>query len=132
MLRKQLAVLIAPKGLGLVALPMLAGVLVLFGCSKAGPSKSVSSAAFDSAPADVKQSWNDGLAAWKNHRYAEASTNFLSLQSKAASLSPQQAEALTNAVNEFGQEAFQAANKGDAGATEGVKALRGSGRRSHN
>jgi hypothetical protein len=132
MLRKNFAIQIAPKIFGLTSLPMLVALVVLFGCSKAGPSKSVSSAAFDSAPADVKQAWNDGLAAWKNHRYADAATNFLSLQSKAESLSPQQAEALTNAVNEFGQEAFAAANKGDAGATDGVKALRGSGRRSHN
>jgi hypothetical protein len=110
---------------------ILLAAMVLIGCSKGGPSKAVSSSAFDSAPADVKQSWNDGLAAWKSRRYAEAATNFVSLQSKVASLSTQQAEALTKAVDEFGQEAFEAANKGDAGATDGVKALRGTGRRSH-
>ena len=71
------------------------------------------------------------MAAWKNHRYAGAATNFASLQTKSASLSPQQTDALTKAVDEFGQEAFAAANKGDAEATEAVKALRGnSGRRS--
>ena len=110
---------------------ILIAALLFMGCSRGGPSKAVSSSAFDSAPADLKQSWNDGLAAWKNHHYAEAATNFVSLQSKAGSISAQQAEALTKAVDEFGQEAFQAANKGDAGATDAVKALRGSGRRSH-
>jgi len=70
------------------------------------------------------------MAAWKNHHYAEAATNFVALQTKAGSLSTQQAEALTRAVDEFGQEAFEAANKGDAGATEAVKAFRGTGRRS--
>jgi hypothetical protein len=104
--------------------------LVLAGCSKSGPGKDISSSAFDSAPADVKQSWNDGIAAWKGHHYAQAATNFVSLQSKTGSLSQQQADALTKAVDEFGQEAFEAANKGNAEATEAVKALRGTGRRS--
>jgi hypothetical protein len=40
------------------------------------------------------------------------------------------ADSLTKAVEEFGQEAFEAANKGDAGATEAVKLIRGTGRRS--
>jgi hypothetical protein len=37
-------------------------------------------------------------------------------------------DSLTKAVEEFGQEAFEAANKGDAGATETVKLIRGTGR----
>ncbi len=103
---------------------------LLLGCSNSGPSKSVSSSAFDSAPADVKQSWDSALAAWKSHRYPDAATNFVSLQAKAGGFSPQQSETLTRAVEEFGQEAFTAANKGDAGATDAVKALRASsGRR---
>ena len=132
MIRKKLAVPIAHKGLGLASLLIVVALLVLSGCSKGGPSKNISSSAFDSAPADVKQSWNDGIAAWKNHRFGEAATNFMSLQSTGASLTPQQTDALTKAVEEFGQEAFEAANKGDVAATEAVKALRGSGRRSHN
>jgi hypothetical protein len=107
---------------------VLLAALAFMGCSKGGPSKDISSSEFDSAPAEVRQSWNDGVAAWKNHHYAEAATNFVALQSKA--LSTQQAEALKRAVDQFGQEAFEAANKGDAGATEAVKALRGTGRRS--
>src|SRR5882762_11072210 len=110
---------------------ILLAATVFMGCSKGGPSRAVSSSAFDLAPPDVKQSWTDGLAAWKNHHYADAATNFLSLQSKVGSLSTQQAEALTKAVDEFGQETFEAANKGDAGATDAVKALRGTGRRAH-
>src|SRR2546430_2306702 len=129
MIRKKLAMLIPPKAFGVASLAI--ALVVLPGCSKGGPSKSISSSAFDSAPADIKQCWNDGIAGWKNRHYAEAATNFVSLQSKAGTLSTQQAEALTKAVDEFGQEAFEAANKGDAGATEAVKALRGSGRRSH-
>jgi len=109
---------------------LLLAAMVFVGCSKGGPSRDISSSAFDWAPADVRQSWNDGLAGWKNHHYAEAATNFVVLQTKAGNLSTQQADALKKAVDEFGQEAFEAANKGDAGATEAVKALRGTGRRS--
>src|SRR5258708_3540843 len=109
---------------------LLLAAMVFVGCSKAGPNRDISSSAFDSAPADVRQSWNDGMAAWKNHHYAEAATNFVVLQTKAGNLSTQQADALKKAVDEFGQEAFEAANEGDAGATEAVKALRGTGRRS--
>ena len=69
------------------------------------------------------------MAAWKNHHFADAATNFVSLQSKSTSLTPQQTEALTKAVEEFGQEAFEAANKGDTAATEAVKLMRGTGRR---
>jgi hypothetical protein len=104
--------------------------LVLCGCAKSGPSKDISANAFDSAPPDLKQTWNEGLAAWKNHRFAQAATNFLSLQLKAATLSSQQTESLTKSMEQLGQEAFEAANKGDADATEAVKVLRGTGRRS--
>jgi hypothetical protein len=130
MIRKKLAALTAGKYVWLTSFPILLAIALLSGCSKGGPSKNVSLSAFESAPADIKQSWNDAMAAWKNHRFAQAATNFVSLQSKSTSLSAQQADALTKAVDEFGQEAFEAANKGDAGATEAVKALRGTGRRS--
>jgi hypothetical protein len=102
---------------------------VLCGCSKSGPSKNIASSAFDSAPADVKQLWNDALASWKNHRYPDAAKSFVSLQARNSALSKEQADELTKAMDEFGQEAFTAANKGDAGATQAVQALRGSGRR---
>jgi len=128
MIRKKLAAVITCKGIWPNLFVVLLAVAFLSACSGGGPSKNVSSTAFDSAPPDVKQSWNDGIAAWKNHHFAEAATNFTALQSKSANLSPQQTESLTKAVEEFGQEAFEAANKGDAGATEAVKALRGAGR----
>lgn len=108
---------------------ILLAAIALCGCSKKGPSKDISSSAFDSAPAEVKQSWNDALAAWKGHQYAQAATNFVALQAKTGGLSAPQSDALTKAVDEFGQEAFEVANKGDAGATKAVKLLRGTGRR---
>jgi hypothetical protein len=113
-----------------ILLSLLFAVACLFACSKGGPSKKISSSAFDSAPADLKQLWSEGIAAWKNQHYSAAATNLVSLQEKSASLSAQQAGELAKAVDEFGQEAFAAANKGDAAATEAVKLMRGTGRRS--
>jgi hypothetical protein len=114
----------------LAVLPLLILAAAFAGCSKAGPSKSISSTSFDSAPAEVKKMWGDGLAAWKTHRYQEAATIFAALQKPATQLSPQQKEDLTKAVDEFGQEVFAVANKGDAEATKAVQTLRGAGRRS--
>ena len=115
----------------LAAVPTLAAILLLFGCSKGGPSGKISSSAFDSAPAAVKQLWSDGLSAWKGHRYQEAAERLIALQGKASSLSTQQTDELNQARDEFGREAFAAANKGDAGAVQAVVTLRaGSGRRS--
>ena len=118
-------------GLGrlLAVISTLVAVGMLSSCSRSGPSNSISSSAFDSAPAEVKKIWTDGMAAWKGHRYQEAATSFASLQNGATNLSPQQKEDLTRAVDEFGQEAFAAANKGDAEATKAVQTLRGAGRR---
>jgi hypothetical protein len=104
-------------------------IAVLAGCSKGGPSKDISSSSFDSAPADVKQMWTDALASWKNHRYPEAAKNFVSLQGKTASLSKEQTDDLTQAMDEFGVAAFAAANKGDAQATEAVKTMQNARRR---
>ena len=110
-------------------IPLLIVMLTLSGCSKTGPSNNISSAAFDSAPADVKQLWTDGMSAWKSRRYPEAATSFISLRAKADSLSPQQTDELTKVMDEFGQEAFTAANKGDKAATEAVLALRNAANR---
>ena len=73
--------------------------------------------------------WTDALASWKNHRYPEAAKNFVSLQGKTASLSKEQTDDLTQAMDEFGVAAFAAANKGDAQATEAVKTMQNARRR---
>jgi hypothetical protein len=103
--------------------------MILSGCSKTGPSNKISSAAFEAAPADIKQLWSEAMAAWKSHRYPDAAKSFVSLQAKAGSLSTQQADELTKATEEFGQDAFVAANKGDADATQAVLTLRSAGGR---
>ena len=112
----------------LVAPGLLALALAL-GCSKGGPDKSIPSSAFDSAPAELKKSWNDALASWKSHHYAEAAENFVSVQASSAALSQEQSDAVTKAVDEFGQQAFTAANKGDTDATQAVQTLRGASSR---
>src|SRR5947209_15996375 len=82
---------------------LMLAISMMSGCSKNGPSKTLSSSAFDSAPSDIKQLWTDAMISWKSHRYPQAATNFASLQSKTASLSKEQADALAKAVDEFGQ-----------------------------
>jgi hypothetical protein len=112
------------------AVPFLIAIMMLSGCTKHGPSNNISSSAFDSASPDVKQLWTDGMNAWKGHHYPEAAKNFVSLRAKADTLSPEQKDEMIKAVDEFGQEALTAANKGDAAATQAVLALReGAGRR---
>ena len=69
------------------------------------------------------------MSAWKSHHYPEAAKSLVSLQAKSSSLSPQQADELTKASEEFGQDAFAAANKGDADATQAVLTLKGAGGR---
>ena len=64
------------------------------------------------------------MDAWKSRNYPEAARNFASLRAKVGSLSPQQADELAKATDEFGQEAFTAADKGDKAATEAVIILR--------
>jgi hypothetical protein len=115
-----------------VLMAALLAVGIMTGCSKHGPGKDISSSAFDSAPSEIKQPWTDAIAAWKGHRYPEAAKSFVSLQAKAATLSKEQSDELTKAVDQFGQEAFTAANKGDAAATQAVQTLRGGGRRGPN
>jgi len=97
--------------------------LFVGGCSKSGPSGNISSSAFDSAPAETKQLWNDAMSAWKSHRYPDAANKFVSLQTTTTNLSQQQKDALTKAVDEFGQETFKKANDGDAEATKAVQAM---------
>src|SRR5437588_9339006 len=102
MLREKLAVFIARNIFLRSSLAILLALVVLPGCSKSGPGKDISSSAFDSAPADVKHLWNEAIGQWKNHHYADAATNFVSLQGKSSSLSPEQTDALTKAIGEFG------------------------------
>lgn len=110
------------------AIPALIAIFMLCGCSRRGPSNNISSSAFDSAPADIKQLWSEGMNAWKSRHYPEAAKNFVSLGAKAG-LSPQQADELAKARDEFGQEAFTAADKGDKAATEAIMILREAGNR---
>jgi len=109
------------------------GLVLLFcGCSKGGPAVNVQTAAFDAAGPEVKKLWSDGMTAWKGHHYAEAANSFVALHGKSTELQPPQVEALANAIDQLGTEAFIAADKGDAGAVEAVKALRSvTGRRAN-
>ena len=115
---------------GLVAALVLG--LLSNGCSKGGPAGNARTAAFDSATPELKKLWADGMAAWQGHHYAEAANSLVALHGKAAELPSPQIEALANAIDQLGTEAFIAADKGDASAVEAVKALRSvTGRRAN-
>ena len=119
---KWRAGLVAALGLG----------LLLFGCSKGGPTGKAQSVAFDAASPEAKKLWTEGMTAWQGHHYAEAANSLVALHGKSAELQPPQVEALASAIDQLGTEAFIAADKGDAGAVEAVKALRGvTGRRAN-
>ena len=106
--------------------------LLLSGCSKAGSAGNARTAAFASATPELKKLWTDGLTAWQGHHFAEAANSLVVLHGKSAELPPPQAEALASAIDQLGTEAFIAADKGDAGAVEAVKALRSiTGRRAN-
>ena len=60
------------------------------------------------------------MSEWKSHHYPEAAKSLASLQ----------ADAFTGATEEFGQQAFVAADTGDAGATQAVSILKGATGRS--
>lgn len=103
---------------------MLIALMLLLGCSKGGPSDKISSSAFNSAPPEVQKLWSDSMKAWKAHHYRDAAVSLVSLQGKAASLSERQMAELNQAKDEFGREAFAAANKGDDGAVQAVMTLK--------
>ena len=132
MIRKKSAALASHEySVWLYSLLILVAGLVLFGCSKSGPSTDMSLPPL-LIPRRQTLS-NCGVTASRHGRIIATrlppptSSPF---RKSPPSLSSQQTDALTKAVDEFGQEAFNAANKGDADATEAVIALRATGRRS--
>ena len=107
--------------------------MVLFGmgvmlaaCSK--HSKPIMSAAsFGSAPPELKEKWNAAADYAAKKNYLGAATNLIDIFSKAQQLTADQNDALTQAWLTLGNQAFEAANKGDKAATEAVLKMKESG-----
>ena len=101
----------------------LAAVLLLVaGCGQR-PAKLTAdqSKAFDSAPAEVKQTWEKALAADKANDYVAAQTALDSLDQMI--LSDPQRKALEVESGAFGLRLWQAAEKNDPAAVKAVQEI---------
>ena len=100
--------------------------LALFGgCGgKTGAAK-LSSAelkSFDSAPAELKQTWSNALEAAKSNDYVAGQTLFMKLLSEE--LTPQQRDAVSKASTDLNARLYAAFEKGDPGAQKAIQELR--------
>jgi hypothetical protein len=101
----------------------VAGVMLLIaGCGQ-HPAKLTAeqSKAFDSAPAEVKQTWDKALAADKANDYVTAQTALDSLDQMI--LSDPQRKALEVESGAFGLRLWQAAEKNDPAAVQAVQEI---------
>ena len=100
-----------------------AGALLLVaGCGPQTPKVTPEqSKSFDSAPPEVKQTWEKALAADKANDYLTAQTSLDNLNKMI--LSDSQRQALETENNAFGARLMQAVNKNDAAAVQAVQEI---------
>jgi len=101
----------------------LAGALLLVaGCGqKTSKMTSEQSKSFDSAPPEVKQTWEKALAADKANDYLTAQTSLDTLNKMI--LSDPQRQAVEAENNSFGERLMQAVNKNDPAAVQAVQEI---------
>lgn len=105
--------------LAVAALTTLLGT----GCSRSnGGFSATQSKAFDSAPADVRETWQKALA-------ADAATNYMDTLNllnslKLMQLSDEQRDVLNKKFTDFDQRLWAAAAKKDPSALQAVQAMR--------
>jgi len=87
----------------------------------------MSSASFDSAPAELKQRWKDAGNYVGKGDYLGAVTNLVFILGSSQQLSPEQANAVNEAWLAIGNKAYQAGEKGDKNAVQAVLEMRNSG-----
>ncbi len=106
-----------------LSLAILGFALILTaGCGPKAPTLSSSDRkAFDSAPAEVKQTWEKALAADKANDYVKAQ-NLLDSLAKMP-LSNDQSNALQIESGTFGARLWQAAEKNDPAAVKAVQEI---------
>jgi hypothetical protein len=99
------------------------GILSSSGCGKPGGGLSAADPkAFDSAPPDIKQVWQQALTAEAATNYLDAVKALKSLRSMQ--LNEAQFVALQKEAADFNQRLFAAAEKNDPAAVEAVKFMR--------
>jgi hypothetical protein len=112
----------------LTGLFLAAAVLVVgsLGCKKDAASLGAEgSKAFQSAPADVKQKWDQAVAALNSKDYAKAIITLQDLKS-VPTITPEQLKAVEQTATAASDQMYEAANKGDAGAQKAINDLRDS------
>ena len=108
-----------------VSLIVFPAILLLVGCSKkqgVGELTDADTKAFDSAPADVKQTWTTALEASKSNDYVGAQTLLYGLL--AQNLSPDQKQAVTKASTLVNQRLYDGVEKGDPAALKAMEDMR--------
>jgi hypothetical protein len=108
-----------PCRLALLALVLFVGNFVHSGCSKKD-TLVLDNTSFSSAPAELREKWSAAAQDVAHRNYLGAATNLIDIFSKAQQLTPEQSNALNDTWLKLGNEAFDAANQGDKGATEAV------------
>jgi hypothetical protein len=100
--------------------------LALPGCSKKN-TVVLDDSIFSSASSDLRENWKAAANFLSKENYLGAATNLLALFGKKQQLSAAQNEAVSQALEKLGNQAFEAANKGDKGATEAVLKMKAAG-----
>jgi hypothetical protein len=96
------------------------------GCSKK-QDVGLDNASFSSAPTELKQKWNAAGQSAASKDYLGAVTNLIEIFNKTQQLTAEQNEALDQAWQKLGNQAFAAANQGDKSATEAVLKMKETG-----
>ena len=106
--------------MGMLAGCLTGALLLATGCGQSSAKLTTEqSKAFDSAPAEVKQTWEKALAADKANDYVTAAASLDSL--KKMILSDQQSKALEVEREAFGQRLMKAVDKNDPAAIQAVQ-----------
>ena len=87
----------------------------------------MSTASFSSAAPELREKWKAAAEYAANKNYLGAATNLMDIFSKAQQLTADQMDALSQAWLKLGNQAFEAANRGDKAATEAVLRMKQSG-----
>lgn len=96
---------------------------LLCGCSRKG-AVAFDTGIFSSAPREISEKWKAAAEQSSQRNYLAVATNLADIFSQAQQLTAAQTEALNQAWLKLGNQAFEAANKGDKAATEAVIKMR--------
>jgi hypothetical protein len=109
------------KHLMVVAVLLLAGG-AFFGCAK---KAAIGSQVFTQAPSEIREIWDNAVAADQTNGYVAAITGYHSLMAQKDRLTDEQITTLNAAALAINQRMYAAANSGDPAAKEASLTLAG-------